>query len=88
VNFTPPYPNPYPNWDPMAYLNGLHTRQIMKLRDEAHHFGHGQTSIDDGGWCVVTHDQIKEVLATREHIPNKIEAKRIRQQKAHAKRHR
>jgi hypothetical protein len=76
------------NWDPMAYLNGLYTRQLMQLRDQAHHYGYDQCSVDQQGYCVVTSDQIKEVLATREHIPNKIEAKRIRQMIAHNKRHR
>lgn len=85
--WTPPV-NPHPNWDPIAYLNGLHTKQIMNLRKDAYHYGHEQVSLDDAGWLVITVDQINEVLATREHVPNKAEAKKIRQFKMRAKRHR
>lgn len=77
------------DWDPIAYLGGLHTKQIMNMRDEAYHYGHDQVNmLDHPPYNPVTMDQIREVLATREHIPNKAEAKEIRRQKAHAKRNR
>ena len=72
------------NWDPVAYLKGLHTRQIMELRRYAH-----MMIWDDGVWADrigrqrwITMQQLKDELALREHIPNKKEAKAIRQAKA------
>jgi hypothetical protein len=85
--WTPPI-NPYPDWDPIAHLQSLHTKQIMNLRNDAYLYGHKQVSIDDAGWMIITIDQINEVLKTREHIPNKAEAKKIRQFKMRATRHR
>lgn len=76
-------------WDPIAYLEGLHTRQIMNLRDDAHRYGNdGVNLLDHEPYHTVSLDQIRQVLATREHIPNKAEAKVIRQQKAKASRNR
>jgi len=78
-----------PAWDPIAYLSGLHTRQIMNLRDDCHKFQHDAVDLlEYAPYHTITLDQIREVLATREHIPNKAEAKVIRQQKAKAKRNR
>lgn len=74
-------------WDPIAYLKNLHTRQIMDLRNACYRYGHDMVDVSDCGQGPdITIDQIKEVLATREHIPNKKEAKVIRQQKAKARR--
>lgn len=78
----------FTEWDPIAHLNKLHTRQIMQLRKEALMFCNNQTTVDPGGWCVITLDQINQILTGREHIPNKAEAKEIRRQKAHSKRNR
>ena len=54
-------------------LQKLHTRQLLSMRYQQ-------------GWDDYapdfTEEQLKEVLATREHIPNKIEARKIRQEKA------
>ncbi len=76
-------------WDPITYLESLHTRQIMQLREDAHRYGHDAVHLEDGvAEHYITGDQIRQVLATREHIPNKAEAKVIRQQKAKAARNR
>ena len=76
-------------WDPIAYLEALHTRQIMNLREAAHRYGHDAVHLEDGvAEHYITGDQIRQVLASREHIPNKVEAKVIRQQKAKAARNR
>ncbi len=78
----------YPEWDPVAYLKAQHTRALLEIRRQCYAFDYDQTSIDDFGACVVTIDQVKAELATREHIPNKAEAKEIRRKKAHDKRNR
>lgn len=76
-------------WDPIAYLNSLHTRQIMNLRNDCYSYGHDEVRmLDHEPYHAITLDQIREVLSTREHIPNKAEAKVIRQQKAAAGRNR
>lgn len=78
-----------PTWDPIAYLEGLHTRQIMDLRNDCYKFSYDMVNmIEYPPYNPITLDQIRQVLATREHIPNKAEAKILRQQKAHAKRNR
>lgn len=78
-----------PTWDAMKHLNGLHTRKLLDLRDVCQRHGYGRADVTEGFMVYhVTHDQIKEVLSTREHIPNKFEAKEIRRKKAHDKRHR
>ena len=77
------------DWDAPGYLAALHTRQLMALRDECLRYGHNATTIGNSSsdrW--VTTDQVNAELNTREHIPNKVEAKEIRRQKAHAKRNR
>jgi len=76
-------------WDPTPYLKGLHTRQLMNLREDCYRFGNEGTYIGNTSsnkW--VTVEQVNAELSTREHIPNKKEAKEIRQQKALAKRNR
>lgn len=73
-------------WDPMEYLNKLHTRQLMALLNRCRAC-HGYYDVTDNNNpdFIVTTDQVKEVLATREHIPNKKEGKEIRRQKAKQK---
>lgn len=85
-------------WSPILYLKGLHTRQLMALRrrvyavnswaredkgpgfyrddDELHYL------VNDNPQTAITLGQLKRELATREHVPNKQEAKAIRQAKA------
>jgi hypothetical protein len=96
----------YPNgWDPIKYLQGRHTKQLLGLRDELYKMNGGGRYIHpaqgtenqaaeedyaildvmgDHSGCVVTLAQIKAELATRPHVPNKAEAKVIRQERAKA----
>ena len=75
-------------WDPIAYLQGLHTRQLMNLRDECFRYGHNGVYINSANDKWIELDEVNIVLSGREHIPNKAEAKTIRQQKAKAQRNR
>ena len=73
-------------WNPTEYLKGLHTRQLLAHLQKCRVF-HGRYDVlenDYSGWEVTT-EQVKAELATREHIPNKIEAKAIRQERARMK---
>jgi hypothetical protein len=63
------------------HLESLRTRQLMALLDDAR----------TCGWCYeyvggkevqIDHADIKAVLDTREHIPNKQEAKALRRENA------
>jgi len=74
-------------FDPVEYLKGLHTKQLMNLRKAAHAHN-GKTYIDYIQGSEVTIDQIKAELAKREHVPNKIETKAARQALAKAKKNR
>ncbi len=71
------------------YLNGLHTRQL-----HAHLVGLRRLESKWGEYYQLAStfknlraeiDLVKSILATREHIPNKIEARKIRQEKARKK---
>ena len=59
-----------------AWLKTLHTRQLMNMRYSTYY------SVPDGLTHDDTHAMIVDELNTREHVPNKIEAKRIRQDRA------
>lgn len=76
------------SFDPIEYCRGLHTRQLMKLRDECFRYGHGGVFINSANDKWVDLEEVNAVLSTREHVPNKEEAKEIRRKKAHSKRHR
>lgn len=91
-------------WSPILYLKGLHTRQLMALRRRVYAVnswaqedkGPGYVidddllryAINDNPDTTVSLGQLKRELATREHVPNKIEAKAARKAKAHAQRNR
>lgn len=64
-------------WDPIEYLKGKHTRELLLLRNACHKF-HGHYDIADGGCCFITHEQVRDELNTREHIPRGKEAKLLR----------
>ncbi len=67
-------------------LNNLSTRELLQYLDWARKFNGWYSPFDNG--TGYTTDEIKAVLATREHIPNKAEAKVARQAEARQKRHR
>jgi hypothetical protein len=94
-----------PGWDPIAYLKGRHTKQLLGLKAELYRMNGGgrvaraidatQASEEDyyldvigegNSGCIVTLAEIKAELATRPHVPNKQEAKVIRQERAKASR--
>ena len=75
------------NWNAREYLNSLHTKQLLKLLDSCRAVG-GEYSVFYPRDTIVTTEQIKAELAAREHVPNKIEAKALRQQTAKEKRNR
>jgi hypothetical protein len=61
------------------YLESKRTRQLMSMLNEARANGYSLEVID---WkeVKVPHEEIKTVLDTREHIPNKHEAKALRRE--------
>ncbi|WP_137743350.1 hypothetical protein [Robertmurraya siralis] len=63
------------------YLESLRTRQLMALLNDARTCGWCYEYID-GEEVVIDHSEIKTVLNTREHIPNKPEAKALRRERA------
>jgi hypothetical protein len=71
-----------------AYLEKLHTRQLLNLRDHAFAICKPtrtlpkDPSIDVTDCLSVRVSEIRYELSKREHIPNKAEAKKIRQEKA------
>lgn len=67
-------------------LEQLHTRELLDYLNLARKFnGFYSPWGKYGGYSF---EQIKTVLATREHIPNKAEARRARQEQARMKKHR
>lgn len=82
------------SWNAVEYLKTLHTRQLMNIRRNIftitqHEDRHMRSErrmwinmFDKNSGCTVTMQQLKAELATREHIPNKAEAKVLRQQLA------
>lgn len=69
---------------PLERLRDLHTRQLLKLKAR---FAGGLDSYASGeDWDMLgkLRDNLRTVLSTREHVPNKVEAKLIRQRKAKA----
>lgn len=77
-----------------SYLGGLHTRQLLKLRDKAYAVSNigldlGQTAyVDVDSRLSVSIHQIRDELSKREHVPNTQEARVIRQQRAKEKKNR
>ena len=65
-----------------------HTKTLMRWRKRALESGVGEYWYDDAGKCVIPHAVIIAELNTREHVPNKSEAKLLRQQKAKQQRSR
>ncbi len=65
-------------------LKNLHTSVLLGYLATARACGCG--GVDPTGNCNehITIDEIKKELATREHLPNKVEAKKLRQDKAKA----
>jgi len=72
-------------WDAVEYLKRCHTRVLMQYRDKCCKFNGYYDILDNHSECVVTIEQVKTELSTREHIPNKKEAKVIRQERAKRK---
>lgn len=72
----------------MIDLSKKHTKVLLQWLASARRCGGSFDVCDNGGMpdTSVSIEQLKEELAKREHVPNKIEAKKIRQQKAKAKR--
>lgn len=68
-------------------LSRIHTRELLAWRDKCYACGGSYDPTENHG-PEVSIKEIKAELAKREHIPNKKEAKAVRQQKAHAKKHR
>lgn len=68
-------------------LTKIHTKVLLDWLNHARKCG-GSYSPSGTYVDVFSIDELKAELATREHIPNKEEAKKIRQQKAWSKRNR
>ncbi len=58
-------------------LESMHTRQLLEIKNVLHRYSDGYHDTK----CEVL-DKLNRILSTREHIPNKAEAKKIRQEKA------
>jgi hypothetical protein len=67
-------------------LKPLHTKQLLAMRDMAYATGYC-FYVNEGKEYKITLEEIVKVLGTREHVPNKDEAKKIRQEKAKDKKH-
>lgn len=69
------------------YLKSAHTRQLIRWRDEAYAGGGIYTPFDYNTNSAMTFrlDEIVNELNTREHVPNKKEARALRQQRAKTK---
>ncbi len=76
----------YKKPDRRPSLKKFHTRQLLDIIDHCRACGGIYQPYDMGVYYEF--EEIKSELDTREHIPNKQEAKRIRQEKAKAKRNR
>lgn len=75
------------------YLKTLTTKELMGLLQSARKCGGSYNPFYDSGSAPkgsrrYTIEEIKNELATKPHIPNKIEAKKIRQDKQKAKQNR
>ena len=68
----------------LEYLKSIDTRQLMSWRERAYACGGYYTPFDhkSNSAMIFSIEDIKAELGTREHIPNKQEAKALRQQKA------
>ncbi len=66
-------------------LKELHTRQLMYYLKHSRACGNWYSPCCSESSFGFTFDEIKEELNTREHIPNKREARKIRQEKAKRK---
>lgn len=76
----------YDNEQNRWLLENASTRELMKCLDFCHKFK-GQYGPSDSAYGpFMTLDEVKTELAKREHIPNKVEAKKVRQEKAKQKR--
>lgn len=68
------------NFDSVAYLGKLHTKQLLQVLKACRGCGGSYYPFDSDD--EVTYLEVKNELTKREHIPNKQEARKIRQQKA------
>lgn len=68
----------------VEYLKSIETRQLMSWRERAYACGGSYTPFDyhSNSAMIFSIEDIKAELNTREHIPNKKEAKVLRQTKA------
>ncbi len=69
-------------------LLGLYKQIRLKIYMEVRYLSDATSVNSTCRKLVGLKKKMKEELSTREHIPNKIEAKKIRQQKMHNKKHR
>lgn len=74
-------------FDPVEWLKHQHTRELMNLRVRVYRCNGEYDISDNHQGFTVTLGQLKAELATREHIPNKKEAKAIRRARAQGKVH-
>lgn len=73
------------------YFKKMHTKQLLKLLRQSYRYAdangivwnenvfHGDMSREDPMAIDYTIDELKAELATRPHVPNKIESRKIRQ---------
>ncbi len=73
-------------WDAIYDLKKVHTKTLMKWRARAYRNDGMYNPAEDDGPSIPLRAMLEE-LNTRPHVPNKQEAKIIRQQKAKQKKH-
>lgn len=67
-----------------AELETMHTKQLMKLLERSRFLIHSvfnYGTIEDAEKAQAFQRMVKEILSTREHIPNKAETKALRKAK-------
>lgn len=80
-NPKPKTPKKHFNQNKQKILSHMHTRQLLKLRNKCYKL----CSYYDDGKIVFYLDDIKEALGKRQHVMNKLEARRARQLAAKVK---
>jgi hypothetical protein len=67
---------------PSCFLTTIHTRKLLQWLEKARKCGQGgYDPFNNGNGYCFSIELLKNELSEREHIPNKQEAKKIRQQK-------
>ncbi len=67
-----------PEYVSSGKLEIMHTRQLLAIKNSLFIYASGNNDLSGD----LLFDKVKSIPSTREHIPNKVEARKIRQDKA------